>query len=1291
MSIINEKYETIAPRLSYLSDEVIIAQAWKKSHSYIRTHNWYADILELDCSTIDLENRIKTWAKNLKETLYEVDAMRLVLAPKNKQWHFLESKSNEPFDSWRPERVNEEGDIIGQKLRPLAHLSIKDQTISTAVMLCLADAVETIQGPTDESDFLSAQRQQIFSYGNRLHCDWETNPHTRKQAHFGWGNSRCYRQYYEDYKTFLLRPKSICQHYSSIIAPNKNLYVVSLDLKEFYDHIDTKALIRELKRLYHSYSAEFNLGEELSDDESKDEKAFWEKTEQVFSWHWANSDSENANIMSVEELPKGLPQGLTASGFYSNAYLIGFDKMVGDRINKKYEDNAFLLLDYCRYVDDIRLVVEVSNEIEVDTVKNSVVDMINDLIKQYQKKIGAKLPLELNSDKTKVISHRQLSNQNSVSSLMNMFQSVLSGTPDVESLRQAAGGLDGLLRMSDQLVSDEPVTSSPLVLSKISTPDIDVRDDTLKRFVATRMVKSLRLRRSMTDLTEKLGNIDSESDNMTAGQMLDHEFETAARKLIACWAGNPSLSLLLRCALDLYPDSLLLTPVIDALKSKLHSPSQENTYVSEMKVAEYVSADLLRAATTDIGYRVAAIYPDSADLPEFREEIASFARELLEHHSNSPWYIKQQAILFLISIGDYGFIIDSNIPELTQYAMLQDAALYRTNKAWELQKYVSIALVNQQINPNPKRYASWFIEMLNREDESENRKSAINIVFMNRPDLMTEILKSKRLMTSQWKEEIPADIRNAIKPYGMKEINLKSNHKLSLLRIIQTESNPFKQENALLLLTQSILRQPDAVEKLKKGATVSDIMVKCQDWDEIQNPKQNDDFLKVSFGNIPNSALNQIPSWVKKKYSWIYVLGSILRSSIIGNYDYTSNTYLLKQDSSSYKGVKSTWFTRRFGLSTQQRGLLSEPSPISPWLSELLIRLLQWPGIRQWGELIDEFEEVRNSGDLLSIIQNRLTYQSKIFGRLSNTPFYTLPIQTGTLGKGGKIQVAVVQPLLPKMSDFNMKDPVHWTPSFRALHRNHIASICNLVNSHLKATRAAQQTTDLSPRGDKDIDLIVFPELTVHPDDIDLLRGLSDATKANIFAGLTFIQPNVAKPPINQALWLLRSERPMGREFTYVYQGKRHMTKSEKKMGIDSYRPYQVLIEFNNGGLSKTRVTGAICYDATDLSLVADLREVSDLFVIAAMNQDVQTFDNMVTALHYHMYQPVILANTGEFGGSTAQAPFNKYARQIAHIHGNHQVGVSVFEVDPTVFKGKPILSAPQDIKTPPAGYKGRD
>ena len=68
-------------------------------------------------------------------------------------------------------------------------------------------------------------------------------------------------------------------------------------------------------------------------------------------------------------------------------------------------------------------------------------------------------------------------------------------------------------------------------------------------------------------------------------------------------------------------------------------------------------------------------------------------------------------------------------------------------------------------------------------------------------------------------------------------------------------------------------------------------------------------------------------------------------------------------------------------------------------------------------------------------------------------------------------------------------------------------------------------------------------------------------------------------------------------------------------------------------------LTAAVCYDATDLGLAADLRDVSDVVAIPALNKDVKTFDQMALALHYHMFQLVVVANNGQYGGSNAYWP----------------------------------------------------
>ena len=96
------------------------------------------------------------------------------------------------------------------KLRPLAHLSIRDPNLATDVMLCHADAVESAQGDTSERDGLKAQKAGVFSYGNRLHCRWDATTSLSPRAHFGWGNSRIYSQYFQDYRMFLARPRGVC-------------------------------------------------------------------------------------------------------------------------------------------------------------------------------------------------------------------------------------------------------------------------------------------------------------------------------------------------------------------------------------------------------------------------------------------------------------------------------------------------------------------------------------------------------------------------------------------------------------------------------------------------------------------------------------------------------------------------------------------------------------------------------------------------------------------------------------------------------------------------------------------------------------------------------------------------------------------------------------------------------------------------------------------------------------------------------------------------------------------------
>lgn len=1322
MSIVKEEYQDLPPRGEKLCDVVVLAQAWKKSHTYIRRHNWYADVLELDASTIDLENHLVQWAVEVCQAEFQPKDLLLVPAPKNARWRFrptpnitsldqlldldLNDLGTEPtFDDWTPsEPVHSEsaGGQPGQahfrlKLRPLAHLSIRDQSLATAVMMCLAEAVESSQGDTTGSDIAAMRASGVASYGNRLHCTWVNDVGVRPRAQFSWGNSRTYRQYFQDYRTFLSRPRRVCAELTAQLRPRRELFVVSLDIKSFFDHVDRNALLAELKGLELEHRTVHSVPVSAAAD-----AAFWERAARIFSWKWRTEDQQGAELIRGEpqqELELGLPQGLVASGFLANAYLVRFDRdmqksaaegaVIGDEVK---------LLDYCRYVDDMRLVVETRSGpggLGQATVLEHVKRHVTSVLKSHCDRIGAQTALELSLEKCVATSYRAISAQSHVSALMEMLNAELSGTFDLESLAQAAGGLDGLLWVSEQIDSVDDPKPSRLALATVAVPNTDVRDDTVKRFVATRIAQLMRHRLAMTDLESPAGSSETGGDPVTQGVVLSHEFESTARKLIKCWAENPALVLLLRCGLDLFPHPRLLNPVTEALSIKLFDleADLDVAKLRQVRVAEYVLADLLRAGAVETGFRDPNEYPEGVDIQGYREELGGIARRVLTERIASPWYLRQQARLYLVSIGDASLAAMVEVaPEVQMYAALQRAALFEPARGAELKNAIPLAIVAQQLQPNARRFGVWLSDGLRRTDDEVVRETVVRTMALSRPDLLMAALNGRR--ASNWRQFVPPALVQANKRAGSsRRHSTKLKGAQPLLQVISESNNLFDQENALLMLADALLRHPSAEERLAAGCSASDIVLRCEDWSRLSELPEQPGFLRVESieaGDLTNP-LYASPPWVAPERAWLYGVGRILRSALTGEFDFTSRRYLVTEEVGRYSGLRSTWFKRRFGLLNSGRGLLDEPAPVSPWLSSLLSTLLQWPGVEFRTSSASAAGNVRTAAELLALVQERIVVQRGLFGPRSKTPMYVVPVDDHEPLQDRPLRVAIVQPMRPRRNEFDDKDPTHWTPGTLAEHRRHLAEVCRLTHQKLKTWASASPATPTDKADDPVVDVILFPELAVHPEHVFLLRRLSDKVRANIFTGLTFLHSHKAGGIVNQGLWLIRIESPgHGRAFQYAWQGKLHPMKDEVKMGVKGHRPHLTLVELPIGAKSRTRIAAAICYDATDLDLVADLRDRSDIFLVAALNQDVQTFDNMVAALHFHMYQPVVLANSGEFGGSTAQVPLPKHERLIAHVHGNQQVAVSVFEVDPSLFKSTSLAKAPKTVKAPPAGYKGR-
>jgi hypothetical protein len=76
--------------------------------------------------------------------------------------------------------------------------------------------------------------------------------------------------------------------------------------------------------------------------------------------HYA--DIANPKIEGFREV--ALPQGLVASGFFSNAYLLDFDAAACQGIDRWHDDDRWQLVDFCRYVDDMRIVVRLGEQLQ---------------------------------------------------------------------------------------------------------------------------------------------------------------------------------------------------------------------------------------------------------------------------------------------------------------------------------------------------------------------------------------------------------------------------------------------------------------------------------------------------------------------------------------------------------------------------------------------------------------------------------------------------------------------------------------------------------------------------------------------------------------------------------------------------------------------------------------------------------------------------------------------------------------------------------------------------------------
>ncbi|MFT7158016.1 MAG: hypothetical protein ACI8Q1_003042 [Parvicella sp.] len=502
---------------------------------------------------------------------------------------------------------------------------------------------------------------------------------------------------------------------------------------------------------------------------------------------------------------------------------------------------------------------------------------------------------------------------------------------------------------------------------------------------------------------------------------------------------------------------------------------------------------------------------------------------------------------------------------------------------------------------------------------------------------------------------------------------------VALLGVIKRQDNPFAHENALLKMLHTALSRD---ERFEKDLDLANCKVSCKDWGKIQS-MEPDIIIELKWFN--DEALHPIPEWVFDEHKPLYRIGTFLRCCLLGSVDWSATNSAFT-DQAGYFGLKTSFYKRQLGMMHSPEAINGEQAPMSSWLTGLLFHLLQWPGVKlhdggyswptQW-----------NLKSLKELIKKRIEYQKRFYCHNSGIPGYVERVKLDWPEDKSDLKVVMVQSLLPLKKDFREHGLMLDNANYKARHRRHVASVAELI---LHKVNSQNSIDDNEFDKKNNIDLIIWPELSVSQDDVDILLRLSDKSGAMIFSGMTFTHLPGVEGPNNIAKWIVPKKQASGRQFITRLQGKGNMMQDEVGK-VKPWRPYQLMIELMHPMFPEKEgfiLTGAICYDATDIKLSADLKNKSNSYIVSALNKDVSTFDSMVDALYFHMYQHVTLVNTGEFGGSVAKAPYaERYEKLITHVHGANQVSISSFDMNMFDFRdiGKSLRSG-KKIKTRPAG-----
>lgn len=1261
--------ERLTPNLENVQLECVLMQAWKKTSSYLRYHSWYVDTLGIDYQAL----RIPHFIAEIKEVLnspeqWQSQSMDMVPAPKSQQWKLHE-------DLWKPEKS------IKGKIRPLAHVALKDQVVATALMMCLADRVETALGDPSLSINHPKNRREVLSYGHRLFCAPRNSD--EKMLRHRWGSIRLYRQYFQDYRTFLKRP-DVVSDLPTNGDGDSEVAIIHSDLSKFYDRVRPSLLHEKLRK--------FKL--------SADEESFFAFAERVISWHWsdpifARKYAEENNIGSSE--PIALPQGLVAAGFFANVYLSDFDSALRRAIGTFLDsDEKFYLEDVCYYVDDLRLVVQIYEKgLGEDEIKDHLIKWLQSVLDSEAQN------LRIEQDKTKVtVKGRDSRFLVPQSKTALRIQSKISGPFDMLHGTELIGEIEGFFHTQQRYsASSEPEqTGRPGIFVGMS----DMGDQTAARFAAARFRRTFRSLRPLLESSKNIINSNSEAiededlspavlpDQLVLSkQQLDERGKLFAALLIEEWISNPGNIRLLRIAFDMYPDEMFLEKVLGLLRRGWESNGFRG---AKREVCLYCLAELFRVGATETAIVEDEDYlPEDVSVERYHEKLVNEAISVLKNYLRTsrpekrhPWYLMQQ-VLFYLSVRD---------------AFPEEIGTIGSKGGGKLFLHRKFAAFLRGRVPTSLEERAIFLVIARTGFGMDDYKRMLSNKGLSKALLIKVDDISPAVASHLWKdrrEDVGKQLIQTAQRLGLESRDKNETQHTSVADLANRKENPFYLESNFLELANWLLGLPDS--KFTNAILPWQIYCRCEDIDGEDFGKVDPKTFELKSTSKAATRLFAAPDWCdtdeeRRKFQ----TGLLLRFAIRGTTAFYSNHFTKPEPKPlAYSRPISHWEQQRYS-GYQGRSAFGAPwLPFSSFSEEIMFELLRWPGAGVSTEkktLNQVREEIKYYLDFLC--QKPIASSSQLFLRQKASFPYHMPIQNWKRS----LRVAIVQSIIPDICDYeNHKNDLELQDrSLRTRQRAHLATLIQGVSQMIRVReshRKQNRSDDIS------LDLLIFPELAIHPDDIErLILPFVRRHKCMVLCGMVYhkkYESDTDSPLLNSCLWLIPEWTiTSGFQIRRIEQGKKYLASDESKLsGPTGFRPAQWLIEYewSTKNTNETRplvLSASVCFDATDLTLATELQSQSDLYIVCALNKDIKTFDLMSQGLSYNMFQGVIVVNNGQFGGSSFFMPFKKwFHRQVFHLHGQPQASISFAEIDPEKLLNRPEntenLLPEGKWKTPPA------